>query len=232
MFHNKSFIAVIPARGGSKGIKDKNIVTVHGKPLIQYTIDAARASKYLDRIVVSTDSEKIADISRKLGAEILSLRPAHLATDEARTIDVLLHVLSEVYEQGFKYDYIVLLQPTQPLRHAEHIDKAIERIVISDSESLVSVSKVKEHPILIRTIENGELKRLLNVSSTVRRQDFPPYYKVNGAIYINKINNNFNPQTSLNDNKLPFIMDDRYDLDIDTSEDLDYFEFILSKKFD
>lgn len=230
MFNDKKFVAVIPARGGSKGIKNKNIVLVQGKPLIQYTIDEAQKSKYLDRVLVSTDSKKIAEVSRKLGAEVLGLRPAHLATDEARTIDVLLYELNRLQEEGSRYDYVVLLQPTQPLRKSWHIDAAIERIVTMNSGSLVSVSKVKEHPILMRTIEKNKLKRLLNMDSTVRRQDFPEYYKVNGAIYINKIDENLNSKTSLNDNELPYVMDKKFDLDIDTPEDLRRFECILKKR--
>lgn len=230
MFHHKKIVAIIPARGGSKGIKNKNIVDVHGKPLIQYTIDVAKASRYVDRIIVSTDSEQIAHVSESLGATILSLRPAHLATDEARTIDALLYVVDELREMGEHYDYVVLLQPTQPLRLAKHIDEAIEKIISSDSDSLASVNLVREHPILMRTIEGDTLHNVLNMNSTVRRQDFPDYYRINGSIYINKIDENFNTDTSLNDNKLPYIMDSQFDLDIDTIEDLEYFRYIVSRQ--
>ncbi|RKD23555.1 CMP-N,N'-diacetyllegionaminic acid synthase [Caminicella sporogenes DSM 14501] len=228
MYKNKTFLAVIPARSGSKGIPNKNIVDVNGKPLIQYTIDEALKSKYLDRVIVSTDSEKIAGVARRCGADVPFLRPAKLASDTAKTIDVLIHVINKLKKQGEQYDYLVLLQPTQPLRQVFHIDEAIEKIVDNNKSSLVSVSKVKEHPILMRTIkEDGTLEKLLKVSSTVRRQDFPDCYKVNGAIYINKIDKTFNNNLSLNDNKLSYIMEEKYDIDIDEPLDLEIFKIKL-----
>lgn len=231
MYKNKSFLALIPARGGSKGIPYKNIVKVNGKPLIQYTIDEALHSNFLDRIVVSTDDEKIAEISKKCGAEVPFLRPKQLADDNAKTIDVLLHALHELKKNGKVYDYLVLLQPTQPLRKSWHIDEAINLIVDKQEESLVSVSPVREHPILMRTInKDGKVQNLLKTQSTIRRQDFPTYYKVNGAIYINKINDNFNKSTSLNDNKLAYKMSKKYDLDIDEPIDLEIFKFFISRK--
>src|SRR5690606_27271515 len=124
MYQGKKFIAIIPARGGSKGIPDKNIVDVLGKPLIGYTIEAAQQSKYLDCLFVSTDSERIADVCGRFGISVKELRPSALATDEAKTIDVLRHVLRKFPVGSF--DYVVLLQPTQPLRTARHIDEAIE----------------------------------------------------------------------------------------------------------
>lgn len=130
---------------------------------------------------------------------------------------------------GEKYDYVVLLQPTQPLRQSWHIDEAIELILEKNEEALVSVSKVKDNPILIRSIDsNGYAVNLLSESSTKRRQDFQDFYKVNGAIYINKINQNLNNKTSLNDNKLVYIMDEKYDVDIDEMLDLQIAEIMMS----
>lgn len=232
MYHNFSFVAIIPARGGSKGIPNKNIIEVCEKPLIQYTIESAKQSKYLDDIIVSTDSEQIANIARNLGASIPFLRPSWLATDESKTIDTVIFTLDKLNEFGEFYDYVVLLQPTQPLRKSLHIDEAIEKIIKYKLESLVSVSKVKEHPILMRTIREDEtLKKILNINSTIRRQDFPDVYKVNGAIYINKINKSLNKNTSLNDNKLSYIMDEKYDLDIDSMTDLNILKKILCHNF-
>ena len=130
---------------------------------------------------------------------------------------------------GEKYDYVVLLQPTQPLRQSWHIDEAIELILEKNEEALVSVSKVKDNPILIRSIDsNGYAVNLLSESSTKRRQDFQDFYKVNGAIYINKINQNLNNKTSLNDNKLVYIMDEKYDVDIDEMLDLQIAELAIT----
>ncbi|CAM2819606.1 acylneuraminate cytidylyltransferase family protein [Hathewaya histolytica] len=230
MYYNKTFLAIIPARGGSKGIYKKNIVKIKGKPLIQYTIDEAKKSKYLDRVIVSTEDEEISRISRTIGAEVPFLRPKYLAQDKSKVIDSIIYTINKFEENGFKYDYVVLLQPTQPLRLAYHIDEAIEKIVKKNEDSLVSISEVKEHPILMRTLdENERTISLLNVNSTVRRQEFPKMYKVNGAIYINKINSNLNKDTSMNDNILAYIMEKEYDLDIDDAIDLQMFKLNLEK---
>lgn len=230
MKNNKKILAIIPAREGSKGIKDKNIANLNGKPLISYSIKEGLKSKYIDKVVVTTDGEEIAKVAKENGAEVPFLRPKHLAEDTSKTIDCMIHCIDELKKQGEEYDYVVLLQPTQPLRQAWHIDEAIELIIKKDEEALVSVSKAKEHPILMRMIdENGHAINLLEGSSTKRRQDFQDFYKVNGAIYINKINEDFNNETSLNDNKLVYIMDEKYDVDIDELIDLEIAELTMKK---
>lgn len=228
MYENKKILAVIPARAGSKGIPDKNIIDVIGRPLIDFSIREALNSKYIDRVIVSTDSEEIAEISRKCGAHIPFLRPKRLAEDHSKTIDVLIDLINRLSSMENNYDYLILLQPTQPLRKAFHIDEAIEIIINNNYKSLLSVSLVDDHPILIRTINNeGILENILSTNSTVRRQDFPRYYKVNGAIYINKIDADLNENTSLNDNLYPYIMDKKYDLDIDEPFDLELLKLKL-----
>ena len=223
-------LAIIPARAGSKGIKDKNIIDLSGKPLIAHSIEAGLKSKYINKVVVSTDGEKIAKIAKDYGAEVPFLRPKNLATDTAKTIDCVIHCIEELKKNGEEYDYVVLLQPTQPLRQPWHIDEAFELIVKRNEDSLVSISKVKDHPVLMRTIDkNGYAINLLEGSSTKRRQEFPDFYKVNGAIYINKINDNLNNDTSLNDNKLVYIMDEKYDVDIDEMLDLQIARLIIDK---
>ena len=216
MYKGKRILAVIPARAGSKGIKDKNIIDLCGKPLIAYSIQSALGSKYIDKVVVSTDGENIAKVAKEWGAEVPFIRPDYLSHDKAKSIDAVLHCIEEVEALGEKFDYMVLLQPTQPLRKSFHIDEAIELIVKEDVDNLVSICKVKEHPVLMRIVnEEGEMTSLLNCSSTQRRQDFKEFYKVNGVIYINKINENLNSETSLNDNTLPYVMDEQYSIDID-----------------
>ncbi|MFS0859492.1 cytidylyltransferase domain-containing protein [Paenibacillus taichungensis] len=222
MFHDKKIVAVIPARAGSKGIPNKNIVDVNGNPLIVYTINAALESRYIDRIYVSTDSIEIADVCRAHGVEVESLRPQQLATDEAKTIDVLKYTLHSLQSQNEIYDYVVLLQPTQPLRSCVHIDEAISLIAAHEDASIISVSEVEDHPLFMRKInDSGKLESLLQTSSTVRRQELPIYYKVNGAIYINKVSDIVTQDISLNDNKIPYVMDKQYDLDVDTLADLE-----------
>ncbi|MCS5503270.1 acylneuraminate cytidylyltransferase family protein [Lysinibacillus sp. A4] len=223
MYKNKKILAVIPAREGSKGIPNKNIIVIQNKPLIAYTIEPALESKYIDKVIVSTDSEEIASISKEWGATVPFLRPSYLATDEAKTIETVIHVL-ELLES--KYDYVILLQPTQPTRKVKHIDEAIEEIVNRSYTSLVSVSKVKEHPILMRTIDGeGKLQSIMNKGSIIRRQDFQDVYKVDGAIYINKVKG-LNFETNLNDNEYAYIMDEKV-IDIDETEDIREFEIYL-----
>jgi len=228
MYNGKRIVALIPARGGSKGIKGKNIVELCGKPLIEYSIDAAKRSKYIDDVVVSTDSEIIADVARRLGASVPFIRPAHLAEDNSRTIDVVLHAVDFFEHNNNYFDSIVLLQPTQPLREPDDIDNGIKLFYLK-REDLVSVSMVENHPLLIRTVnENGMLDNLLDINSTCRRQDMAPYYYVNGSIYINKISM-LTPDTSFNDNRLPYFIN-KACVDIDTVADLEYAEFLLKKQ--
>ena len=228
MKNKLNILAIIPARAGSKGIKDKNILDLNGKPLIAHSIEVGLKSKYINKVVVSTDGEEIAKVAKEYGAQVPFLRPKYLASDTAKTIDSVIHCIEMLKRQGEEYDYMVLLQPTQPLRQAWHIDEAIELILEKDEEALVSVSKVKDHPILMRTIDsNGYAINLLEGSSTKRRQEFPDFYKVNGAIYINKINENLNNDTSLNDNKLVYVMDEKYDVDIDEMLDLQIAELAI-----
>lgn len=227
MFNNQKILALIPARGGSKGIKDKNIVFLAGKPLIAYSIEAAKRSKYIDDIVVTTDSEKIAETSKQYGASVPFIRPAELAADTSKTIDAVLHAIKTLKTMGKEYDVLVLLQPTQPLRTNNDIDEAIKVYYKNREEGLVSVSLVDDSPLFIRSISNeGKLLNLLSQNSTCRRQDMPEYYKVNGCIYINKIDE-INGNTSFNDNRVPFIMRKEHSVDVDEMSDLWMAEYYL-----
>ena len=226
MFNGKRILALIPARGGSKGIKDKNITHLCGKPLIAYSVACGMQSKYVDSVVVTTDSEKIAEVARQYGAWVPFLRPPELASDTAKTLDAVLHAVKSLAEMGEQYDAVLLLQPTQPLRTSEDVDGAIEAYFAQGCEDLVSVSQVSDHPILIRTVEGGRLKNLLPFSSTCRRQDMPAYYLVNGCIYINAIER-LNENTSFNDNPIPYIMKKSHSVDIDEPIDLQVAEYYL-----
>lgn len=229
MITNKKVLALIPARGNSKGIKDKNITLFAGIPLIAHTINAAINSRYIDTVVVTTDSEAIADIARQYGARVPFMRPAHLAEDESKTIDAVIHSIEQLEESNEQYDVLVLLQPTQPLRTKVDIDNAIGSFISNKFESLVSICEVDEHPILFRTIQDKMgLVPVLNTNSTVRRQDMLKYYKVNGAIYINYIAD-INENTSFNDNKYGYIMDRVNSVDIDDPIDLEIAELYLKK---
>ncbi|MEK8199504.1 acylneuraminate cytidylyltransferase family protein [Lysinibacillus sp. FSL M8-0134] len=229
MYKGKSILAIIPARKGSKGIRRKNMYDINGKPLIFYTINEAKKSIYIDDILVSTDCIDTKKYVESFSIEVPFLRASSLAQDETNIIDVILADLKKLKLNGKVYDYIIVLQPTQPLRRKFHIDDAIKLIVETNKSSLVSVSKVTEHPYFIRELnKDGSLKSIINVNSTIRRQELPNYYKVNGLIYINKIDENLNEYTSLNDNELAFITDIKYDLDIDSLEDIKKFKGLIN----
>lgn len=231
MYKNKKILAIIPARGGSKGIPSKNIIDIYGKPLIQYSIECSKASRYIDRTIISTDDLKIKEVAEKCGGEVPFLRPSELAQDTSKTIDCLIHAINWLKKENEEYDYLVLLQNTVPLRKGWQVDEAIEKLLESNERSLVSVTEVEENPVLMRTLnEDGTLKNMLEINSTIRRQDFPKFYKVDGAIYIQKIDNEFNLNTSLNDGKLAYIMEEKYSVDIDTYLDIKKIEYYLDEE--
>ena len=227
MIENKRILAVIPARCGSKGIPHKNIVDLGGRPLIDYTIQAALGSKYVDRLVVSTDDEEIALVSKTCGADVPFLRPDYLSSDTAKSIDALIHAVEFCEdEEGQTYDIIVLLQATSPFRDSADLDGALERFMATGEQGVVSMNEVDENPVLIRTMdETGKLTKLMDTTSTVRRQDMKKFYFVNGAIYINN-RKTLDRDTSLNDNPVGYVMPMSHSIDIDDVSDLEYARFI------
>lgn len=230
MYADKKILALIPARGGSKGIKGKNIILLSGKPLIAYAIEAALKSKYIDSTVVTTDSKEIAKVAEAFGGRVPFLRPEKLAEDKSKTIDAVLHAVKKLEENGERYHILILLQPTQPLRTPEDIDRAVELFFENGRRPLTSVSLVDDHPLLIRSIDDsGILKPLLDCNSTCRRQDMVDYYRVNGCIYINNIKE-LNIETSFNDNEIPYIMPKEHSVDIDELVDLAVAEFYLKRR--
>lgn len=231
MYREKSFLAIIPARGGSKGIPHKNIMDICGKPLIAYSIDAAKESKYIDYILVSTDDNEIKNVSANYGASVPFLRPEELSNDEAKSIDVVVHSVNFLKSVGKEFDYVILLQPTSPLRTYEDIDAAIELIVEKKESSLISICKVEENPIIMRTIEEDKLKPILEFKgNNLRRQDLPTYYIFNGALYINTTEMILNEKAFVNESTIPFVMDKYKSVDIDTMLDAKVVEYILEEK--
>lgn len=220
MYKNKKIVAVIPARKGSKGVPNKNIKELNGIPLVAHSIKQAKDSIYIDKVIVSTDSEEIYRIAKDYDVDISGLRPAKLSDDTAIIYDVIKYEILNHKLVENKFDLLVLLQPTSPLRKSCMIDGAIERFIEEDQISAVSISQVEEHPIFMRTIgESGKLEKVLNIESTIRRQDLPDYYRVNGMIYINRIEDLLKEYISLNDNKSPIIIPKEYDVDIDSISD-------------
>lgn len=227
MYEKKSVLALIPARGGSKGIPRKNIKALNGHPLIAYTIAAARGSRYVDDVVVTTDSVDIAKVAEEYGAQVPFLRPAELAQDTSKTIDAIVHARDALATINKKYDIIVTLQPTSPLRRSKEIDEALETFCNHGELGLASVSEVAENPVLTRRIdESGVMHPILPISSTVRRQDMPRFWHVDGAIYINRADS-LSGDTSLNDNPIAYVMPKLRSSDIDSIEDFLQAEKIL-----
>ncbi|WP_461206465.1 acylneuraminate cytidylyltransferase family protein [Clostridium sp. DL1XJH146] len=231
MYNSKKILAIIPARGGSKGILDKNIKELDGKPLINYTIEAAKRSKYIDKTIVSTDSENIKKIAVEALAEVPFIRPASLSDDNAKSIDVVIHTIEFLEENGENFDLVILLQPTSPLRDEKDIDQALENMILSKENSLVSICEVSENPILMRRTEENKLKPILHSDLTnLRRQNLPKFYIFNGAIYINTVDMLKKEKIFVNDNTMPFIMEKEKSIDIDDIIDFKLAELLMKEE--
>ena len=221
------FIAVIPARGGSKGLPRKNIRLLAGKPLIAYSIEAALKSKYIDRVIVSSEDEEIAEISRRHGAEVVE-RPMELATDTAPTEPALEHVVKWLKEyEDYKTDIIVLLHPTSPLRTSEHIDEALDIFLNSNYDSLLSVCP--SHAFIWKMGEAGVYPINYDFKNRPRRQDKEPEYRENGAIYITKYKILMGNHNILGGKIELYIMPEECSIDIDTEFDLWLCEQLLKR---
>ncbi len=227
MYKNKKFLAIIPARGGSKRLPRKNVLKLNGSPLISHTILAAKQSKYIDSIVVSSEDSEILNISREAKVNIVE-RPMELASDTAITSDVINHVI----QNSSKYDYIVLLQPTSPLRIARHIDDAIELCERKKANAIVSVCEVEHSPLWSNTLDDSLSMSgfISNHIHNKRSQDLEVYYRLNGAIYI------CNTDTFLSENRLmvkdniyAYIMSRRSSIDIDNEIDFLMCECLIKK---
>lgn len=221
--------AIIPARGGSKGLPGKNIKLLNGKPLIAYTIEAAKQSKSITRIIVSTDDQNIADVALKYGAEIPFLRPIHLATDDALAIDVLKYTIERLDEEQNSIEEFIVLQPTSPLRTALNIDEAICMFKEKKADSVISYCK-EHHPIRWHKYitEEGKFENIFEETLQNRQLEKPTYFP-NGAIYIYKTKI-INAGKYYTENSFAYIMERENSIDIDDIQDFEYAEFLLKKK--
>jgi len=214
-------LSIIPARGGSKGFPGKNIAYLYDKPLIAWTIEASLNSQYITDTYVSSDDDEILEIANNYGANVIK-RPKEFATDTATSESVVLHALKELQKRGKKYDYVILLQPTSPLRTEKDIDEAFEILKKNNATALISV-KEEDNKILKAFIENenGYIEGIKNNKYPfMRRQDLPKVYMSNGAIYIIKISEFLKNKSFWTEKTVKFVMDDIKSLDIDTKEDL------------
>lgn len=222
-------LAIIPARGGSKGLPGKNIKLLNGKPLIAYTIEAALNSKSISRVIVSTDDDEIAEISKQYGAEIPFMRPDFLATDSAAAVDVYNYTLERLENEEDKIiTEFIVLQPTSPLRTSVHIEEAIDLYRTKKADSVISYCQ-EEHPIFWHKFKNEEdgIEEIFEQNYLKNRQEIRPTFYPNGAIYIFKrelIRN----EIYVNENSYMYLMERNSSVDIDTQEDWEYVGFLIN----
>lgn len=225
MYNNKRFLAIIPARSGSKGLKDKNIKKLNGKPMIAYTIEAAKNSRVFDDIIVSTDSQEYADISIKYGASVPFIRPDYLSTDEATTNEVMVYTLNKLKESGIEYDYLMILQPTSPLRQPEDILCSVRLLFEKDANSIVSVCEAEHSPLYMNTIdETLSMDGFLPNDIKTRRQELPKYYRLNGAIYLCKLDYYLEDGDLYKEKSYAYVMGRKNSIDVDDELDFEVAE--------
>lgn len=226
-------LGLIPARGGSKAIPHKNIAPVAGRPLLAYTCDAALVSQRLTRVVLSTDDPAIAEVGRRYGAEVPFLRPASLAQDDIPMLSVLqnaLRVLQEI--EGYQPEVVVLLQPTSPLRGAEHIDAAVDLLLATGADTVVSVVAVPHqfNPVSLMRMEGERLVPFLEGPMVLRRQDKPMVFARNGPAVLATRCTMIEMGKLYGEDTRPVIMSQAESVDIDSQEDLAFAEFLLGRK--
>lgn len=231
MYEGKKILGLIPARGGSKGLPKKNILPLAGKPLIAWTIEQIKRSKYTDSFIVSTDDEEIASVSRKYGCEVPFIRPHEIATDSAKGIEVVFHALNWFESREQKFDILILLQPTSPLRKIEDIDNSIEMLFEKNAKAIVSVCKTEHHPLWSSILPpDGSMKDFLNQNiKNKNRQELPKYYRLNGAIYLSYCDYLKKSKSFLGEQTFAYIMPQERSIDIDSSLDFKFAEFLLQQ---
>jgi CMP-N,N'-diacetyllegionaminic acid synthase len=224
-------LAVIPARSGSKGIVDKNIKLLDGKPLLAYTIEAAIKSKLFDEIFVSTDSKKYAEIAKEWGASVPFLRGYDLATDIASSWDVVKDAIIKYQAIGKEYDTIALLQPTSPLRSAEDIIAGYRKLIEKDANIVITVCEAEHSPLWMNTLpEDFSFSKFINQKLINKpRQCLPTYYRINGAIYIIKTNYLMRTDNIYADKSYAIVMSKEHSIDIDDEMDFIFAEALIQK---
>ena len=232
MNKGKKILGVIPARGGSKGLPRKNVLPLLGEPLIGWTIRAVKESRCIDRIVISTDDKEIAAVCENLGVPVPFLRPKELAEDDAPMVDVALHVLEYLKSrEDYSPDYVALFQPTSPLRTASDINRAVELLFSNNrADSVISIVEASEKPYWMRTLsQEGFIKYFIEHEyKDLRRQDLPPVYIVNGAIYIGRTTTLLKNRTFSPEKTVGYLMPKSRSADIDDINDFKIAEMILS----
>lgn len=231
MSNGKKILAIIPARGLSKGVPRKNIKPLCGKPLIYYTIKEALKSELLNRIVVSTEDGEIAEIARKYGAKVIE-RPIELAQDDTPSLPVFQHAINHLeMREGYYPRLIVVLQPTSPLRRVEDIDAAIRKLLETGCDSVVSVSEVECPLQWMYTLEGDRLKPVIEGGEKItQRQDAPQVYRLNGAVYVSYRDIIMKQNRVMGEDSRAFVMPPERSIDIDTEFDFKLAEILLKER--
>ena len=233
MYKGKRILAIIPARGGSKGLPGKNIKDLCGKPLIVWSIDHARESRYIDDIFVSTDSQEIANIVEEHGLQVPELRPSELANDTAPSSAFIIYTLQKLATEGKTFDYFILLEPTSPLRDVEDVDRCIEILLDNpDFESIVGVCKAEDiHPaFMVKLHANGGLISYESEMKTMRRQELPDVYYFEGSVYLSSVNAYFQKKVFYHDKTLPYIVPKYKSFEVDDIYDFMIIETLMKYK--
>ncbi len=231
MYENKKILALIPARSGSKGVPNKNIKLIAGKPLLFWTVEAAKKCAWLDKIIVSTDDPKIATLAKQAGAEVPFLRPKELSSDSARMIDVLLHAIDWFEKHGENYDLLLLLQPTSPLRSSEDIKNAIMEMSYRSAKAIISVCPTEHPPYWSNVLPpDHSLKHFIDQAVIRNRQELPEYYRLNGAIYLSDVEYLKKNSGFWGDATFAYIMPVERSVDIDSEIDFKLAEILLKEK--
>lgn len=233
MKNGKRLLCSIAARGGSKGVPGKNLRPFLGKPLIAWTIESALGSRCLDEVMVTTDSPEIAEVAKRHGASVPFLRPAELATDTAPPAYSFAHALRYYQDQGVQFDYLVVLQTTTPLRISEDIDGAIDFLFEKQADAVIAVCEMEHTPYWSNTLpEDRSMAHFVRETAKFKqRQELPPYYRINGAVYIARVDRFLEGTTVfLDDNIYAYIMPRERSVDIDSELDLRFAEFLAQRQ--
>ncbi|MFT9494662.1 cytidylyltransferase domain-containing protein [Anaerosolibacter sp.] len=224
--------AIIPARGGSKGIPKKNIKLLNGKPLISYSITEAQKSSYITDVYVSTDDQEIARISEAYGAKVPYLRPSNLSIDSSPTIDSILHMTEWLLTSGNKIpEYICVLQCTSPLTKASDIDGTIKKLIETGMDGAVSICEAEVNPYWTNVFKGDRLEYFIEEGKNItRRQDLPEIFRLNGAIYVVKTEVLLSERTLEPKNITGYVMSNESSIDIDTMQDFMLAEFLMKER--
>ncbi|MCT7995231.1 cytidylyltransferase domain-containing protein [Laspinema olomoucense] len=226
MIEGKTVLAILPARGGSKGVTRKNLREVGGKPLIAWTIEEAKKSLHIDKLIISSEDDEIIQVAKAWGCEVPFKRPIELAQDETPGIEPVLHALKILPQ----YDYVILLQPTSPLRTVDDIDACLEKCLAFNANACVSVAAVTENPYWMYTISPDSIMHKLIETNNyfTRRQDLPKVYKLNGAVYVAESEWLRKNKSFLSNETMAYIMPWERSVDIDSESDLFNLKIFLS----